>query len=172
MPKKPPPQTKRQKLSNWIILGAIALMGGATYWIVKSNYQSPSQEYLAPKFSKHLIELSIYDNDTGKVYQAGKTENTKALFFKVSTTFPAYIALMERSNQQSAKIIYSGTRLPPGKDRLVERLGEKFVYTLKPTHGAEVCVVYADSEDGINHQLEQIAEGNFKDLTLQCVSMN
>lgn len=167
-----PKISQRQKQSTWIILLAIAIMSGATYWIVKRNYHSPAEEYQAPDFSEKRISLAAYYKQSSEVYKSGSPHSSDQLIFKVNTTFPAYVALYELNQFNKANIIFSGTRVPPGKDRVISRGSEKFVYSLKPAANIKkICLLSADSADRLDLLLAKISSGHDLPPATHCVDL-
>ena len=173
MPRRSRPQlTSRQKQSTWIILIAIVLMAGSTYWIVNRNYVSPKEEFKAPSFANKNIEMFAFYKDSQKAFIPKAEHLSNELVFKVSTTFPAFIALYEVNLQGKMSIIFSGTRVPPGKERKVEREESLFVYSLKKNLNArEVCLLAADTAEQLNILLAKVHQNTLPPNQGQCIKL-
>jgi len=174
MPRQSKPKlTRRQKQSTWIILIAIIIMSSATYWIVNRNYVSPAEEYKAASFTEKNIELFAYYKESQEAFIPGIAQPSNELIFKASSTYPAYVALYEVNQQGRSSIIFSGTRIPPGQYRKIEREEALFVYTLpKNTANHKVCLLAQDSAQKLELLLSKVVQNTLPENQSNCIEFN
>lgn len=150
-----PERLKHRKLlrkSTLIILTGIGIATLITVLIVK---QSPSikesfksvgsaTEYLLSDLSIHLQQPSgEFAPYSGKFHEGDN------LSLRLSVLRPTFVGVMLSVNKQSPEFVFYG-RLPPGKGRLVERQGSRYVYHVALSDKTlKFCAVFAEDEKSL-----------------------
>lgn len=119
--------------STIIILIGIGILSGLTIYIVsKSPSLKDRMQAEVPVEREAKVQLSV------QLQQAPKkiipVENLlkagDVLVFSISSNVPRHIALAVSMNGNQPQLVFDDTRIPPGENRILEKLGEKYQYKI------------------------------------------
>lgn len=147
-----PVRLKNRKLmrqSTIIALVGILVASLLTVLVVKQNPSIKEGIEVVPETSENLLkELTAYKK-IGLGEYLPINDNIGAgdkVVFKVSVLRPTYIGLLVSANNQKPAFVFYG-RLPPGKNRLIEKQGRRYVHIISPEDKVlKFCVVYANDK--------------------------
>ena len=136
--------------STFISLIGISVAAVATMLIVS---QSPSiethyQSAIKPGTNPHMVVTAYAKNDDGNYGEVNAALHAGAeVIFKVSTVTPIYVALIKTANNLEPRAVFD-VLIPPGKNRLIEKAGEKYIYTVTDNDDdLTFCVIYGETRE-------------------------
>ncbi|MDH3326254.1 MAG: hypothetical protein OEM38_06000, partial [Gammaproteobacteria bacterium] len=144
-------QRKLLRKSTFIIFVGVFLLGSLTVLVVKQSPPMKGAIDVAPAITGNLLSgLSAYKkSDSEYASLLDKITAGDRLGLTVSVLRPTYMGLLLSINQQKPSFVFYG-RLPPGEKRLIERQGERYLYTvLEKDRSLKFCVVYADDKEAL-----------------------
>lgn len=147
-----PVRLKNRKLmrqSTLIALLGILIASLLTVLVVKQSPSIKEGIEVVPETSENLLrELTAHKKlGLGEYLPIlGKVKAGDKVVFKVSVLRPTYIGLLVSTNNQKPEFVFYG-RLPPGKNRLIEKQGKRYVHIISPKDKVlKFCVVYAEDK--------------------------
>jgi len=107
------------------------------------------------------VELIAYqrmeNGSLQKLNQATKVGDVLA--FKLSTNLPIYVTLAASINKQQPTLLFQTTRIPPGRERLLERAFALFTYKIKPDDKSiKFCAIYGQEGQQLQMQLRDLSK--------------
>jgi len=154
-----PNNRKLMRQSTLMSLIGIAIVALATVYIVshspsiKTHYESG----IKPGSDPHLTLAAFSQNKTGLYEEVNSLlEENRQVIFKASTTIPIHVALLKSTNNSSPNVVFD-TLIPPGENRLLEKAGDKYIYTInKEDKSLRFCVIYAEKRNQLITQLQNL----------------
>ena len=150
---------KLMRQSTLISLTGIALAAAATIYIVSSSpsIKTHYESAIKPGADPHLTIAAFSKNEQGIYNEA--TSLLKAgevVIFKASTTTPIHVALLRSVNNHMPAAVFD-VLIPPGKNRLLEKAGDKYIYKIeKQDKNLKFCVIYAESRSQLAKRLVRL----------------
>ena len=146
--------------STFISLIGISIAAVATTFVVS---QSPSikthyKSAITPGTNPHMSVTAFSKNNDGSFSEINSLVDAGTkVFFKVSTVTPIYIALVKTVDHNEEPHAVFNVLIPPGKNRLIEKAGEKYIYTVNGTdNNLTFCVVFGETREQLIAHMKNI----------------
>jgi len=150
---------KLMRQSTLISLIGISIAASATIYVVSSSpsIKTHYESAIKPGTDPHLTIAAFSKNNQGKYDEVNSLLNEgEIVIFKASTVNPIHVALLRSVNNHTPSVVFD-VLIPPGKNKLLEKAGDKYIYTIdKQDKNLKFCVIYAESRNQLAEQLVKL----------------
>ncbi len=157
-------QSARQimRKSTILTLSLMVLLIGISVVIINSSV-SPFARFASVNKQKGVIPVKLgafLKSSDGKLIELQrKAQLGDLISFKVSTTRPIYTGLAIAINHQKPQIAFKDARIPPGRDRLLEKEDHLYTYELKSTdRDIKFCIITSGSFERLYALLRKVQD--------------
>ncbi len=149
--------------STYLTLAAALLFPLVAIVILKDSPPPDTEQRVAtaafqgPAMVEVIAFKRMEDGSLQRYISPAKTGDVVA--FKVSSNRPIYLTLAASVNDQAPITIFDGARMPPGKERLLEKANFLLKFTIRPHHDSlKFCAVHDHDIEALQRRIGTLAK--------------